>query len=160
VAHVFSLNNAHLHLLPRFSGIVRCAMRLRRSDFVVNFTIIEDGSEGEVTLPYAVAFDMHTELERMARKRRVRCAQPTPQSAAMLLCFEMGRLYGGLREGDRVIVMCMDPAVEAELFGRERVTVVNPEALWETDQVGGLRPLRPPMGARASCARALAALER
>jgi hypothetical protein len=133
-AHVFSINNAHLHLLPRFSGLVRCAMRARAGAYKTSFTIVEDGSEGGVTLPYAVAFDMHTELERMARKRRVRCAQPTAASAAMLLCFELGRLHETLREGDRIVVMCMDPAVEAELATHERVTVVNPDAVWEADE--------------------------
>ena len=133
-AHVFSINNAHLHLLPRFSGIVRCAMRARGSSFQTSFTIVEDGSEGSVTLPYAVAFDMHAELERMARKRRIRCAQPTAASAAMLLCFELGRLHESLREGDHIVVMCMDPAVEAELAAHARVTVVNPDALWEADE--------------------------
>lgn len=133
-AYVFSLNGAHLDVLPRFSGIVRCIMTARRGTYRVNLTIIEDGSERDVSLPYALAFDMHAELERVAQKRRLRCNCPTSQSAAMMLCFELGRLHGALRPRDRVIILCFDPIVEAEMHGRGGVVVVNPEAMKDTDE--------------------------
>jgi hypothetical protein len=133
-AYVFSLNGAHLDVLPRFSGIVRCIMAARRSAYNVNLTIIEDGSERDVSLPYALAFDMHAELERVAKKRRLRCTCPTAQSAAMMLCFELGRLHGALLPRDRVIILCWDPIVEAEMHGRGGVVVVNPEVMKDTDE--------------------------
>jgi hypothetical protein len=136
VAHVFSLNGAHLHVLARLSGLVRCAMNCGRSEprFVTKLTLIEDGSEADMRLSYEVAFDLHTELERVAFKRRLRVCSSLPQAAAMALGFELGRLHDHLRECDRVIVVCFDEVVEAELDALRFAQVINPAALAATDE--------------------------
>lgn len=134
-AHVFSLNGAHLHVLPRFAGIVKCAMSMgrRAPAYVTRLTFVEDGSEASLSLPYAMAFEMHAELERVDVTRRIKLARPSPQAAAMALFYELGRLHGALKPHDQVIVLCFDELVEAELSARPGITVVNVRALYETD---------------------------
>lgn len=133
-AHVFSLNGAHLHVLSCLAGLVRCVMTCGRGEpaFITKLTLIEDGSEAGVQLPYALAFDLHCELERVAFKRRLQVCSPTPQAAAMALSYEMGRLHGSLRRSDRVVILCFDEVVEHEMRRRPGVTVINPSVLRAT----------------------------
>ena len=88
-------------------------------------------------LPYAVAFELHSELERVPHKRRLRAREPTAESAERLLFYEIGFLQGGRawdpERGDRVVVLADSAAAYAELAGLPHVDVVAPEAVLATD---------------------------
>jgi len=108
-AHVFSIGGAHMLVVGRLVGLVRCAMMRPPSRYTVYLTLIEDGSEERLHLPYTFMLDMQAELERVQHKRRLRARREDADGATRALFFELGLLKGSnaydADRGDRIIII-------------------------------------------------------
>jgi hypothetical protein len=127
-ARVFSLHGAHIKLVPYFVGAIRCAMNMRAGTFKIDLTIIEDGRESDMSIPYETMEAVRQELRSVSQEQRLTCGSRYPHSAALTLCYELGRLSAQLKSEDKIILCTTDPSIITEFDNRqEKIVVLNPE---------------------------------
>lgn len=112
----------------------------------MSLTLIEDGSERDMHLPYALAFQLHSELDHVAHKRRLLPTCTGASAALRLLFFELGTLQASRAwapaRGDRIIALCERHDVGVELAAMPYVQVIDPSAIVAVDELWRDRELR------------------
>ena len=116
-AVVLSLRGCHVGLVPNFGAAVCAVMCAPFESFEVHLVVVEDGSEGGLTLPYHTAVGMAEEMNALRNTRRLRCASSDEAGARLLLALEAGRALAQAGQGDRVILVAEDASLQRE-FGR------------------------------------------
>lgn len=128
-AFVVSVGGAHIRALPTFTKILRVCM-LPYARFETRLTLIEDGSEQQLLVPYSAASELLTaDAHSKCQVTRVQAAGPG--GAILVAAFIAGRLAAAARSPlQKVVVFVSDRASQEELL-RLGVEAVYPEAIEE-----------------------------
>lgn len=140
IAHVFSSGEAHLKTLSIMDSVVKCCMT-PAVEYRTKLTIIEDGSESDVVLPYNTALEVAAGPP-VYKAERVKCSQRG--GASIVLAFLAGQAQQRVETTDKIIVFSSDPFLRTELL-KANIEVVSPieidahQAWWasrETSLIG------------------------
>lgn len=145
-AHVLTAGGVHLRVLEHFRNMVRSAM-LPHAEFLTDMFLVEDGSEGGITVTFLAALDILRDgRANMCETRRVKSYAGCPGAQA-ILAFEAGRLSALLGPNDRIIVFTDNDVLRNELepLGLRFIMPVVYEAhenWWALREKGLLHPVR------------------
>ena len=145
-AHVLTAGGVHLRVLEHFRNMVRSAM-LPHAEFLTDMFLVEDGSEGGITVTFLAALDILRDgRANMCETRRVKSYAGCPGAQA-ILAFEAGRLSALLGPNDRIIVFTDNDVLRNELepLGLRFIMPVVFEAhenWWALRERGLLHPVR------------------
>lgn len=121
IAHVFASGEAHLKTLSIMDSVVKCCMT-PAVEYRTKLTIIEDGSESDVVLPYNTALEVAAGPP-VYRADRVKCSQRG--GASIVLAFLAGQAQQRVETTDKIIVFSSDPVLRTELL-KANIEVVSP----------------------------------
>ena len=144
-AHVLTSGGVHLRVLEHFRSMVRSAM-LPHDQFLTDMFLVEDGSEGGITVNFLEALDILRDgRSGLCETRRVK-SYAGSEGAQAILAFEAGRLSALLDVHDRIIVFSNNESLRSELepLGvRFIIPVVfeSHEAWWALRERGLLHPV-------------------
>lgn len=123
-AHVFASGEAHLKTISIMETVLKCCM-LPSQKYRTVLTVVEDGSEDEVKLPYSTALEVASGPQ-VHKSERVRCIRRG--SASIVLALLVGEARVRISSLDRIIVFSFDENLRAEISSAE-TEVVNPDHL-------------------------------
>ena len=113
-AHVLTSGGVHLRVLDHFRNMVRSAM-LPHDTFLTDMFLVEDGSEGGITVNFLEALDILRDgRSGLCETRRVK-SYTGKEGAQAILAFEAGRLSTLLDANDRIIVFTDNDSLRSEL---------------------------------------------
>ena len=140
VAMVFTTGDAHIRLMPKFSAIMSTIMSApTSSDYTIELTIVEDGSEADLNLTYKEFLAASVDMDHIKRKRRIKTNGPGECATMLRVCLEVGLFCASRgRECDRVVVFSKNKYLHTELNDIQRVCgvkVVNPDVMDHHDQM-------------------------
>lgn len=140
VAMVFTTGDAHIRLMPQFSAIMNTIMNAQKSsDYTIELTIVEDGSEADLSLTYKEFLAASVDMDHIKRKRRIKTNGPGECATMLRVCLEVGLFCASRgRECDRVVIFSKNDNLHTELNDMQRmcgVKVVNPDVMDLHDQV-------------------------
>ena len=113
-AHVLTSGGTHLRVLDHFRSMVRSAM-MPHDTFITDMFLVEDGSEGGMTVNFLDALDILRDGgSALCETRRVK-SYAGKDGAQAMLAFEAGRLSALLGANERIIVFTDNEALRSEL---------------------------------------------